>query len=133
MFAMARTVLMVDDVIRMSKAGVGDDEIIAFVQKSREPFDVTGDDVIAMTDAHVSRAVVKAVIDESSSRMRSERRVDDGDRTRTRTVYVSPYVSPWYDPYSYAYDPFYYRPGLYLGFGHYGGFGRGFRGGHRWH
>jgi hypothetical protein len=117
MFAIARTVVVVDDVIRMSKAGVGDDEIIAFVRKSAEPFDVTGDDVIAMTDAKVSRAVVKAVIDESSTRMRSERR-DDGDRTRTRTVYVAPY----YDPFSYSYDPFYYRPSLYLGFG----FGRSY-------
>jgi hypothetical protein len=121
-FAIARTVLVVDDVIRMSKAGVGDDEIIAFVRKSDEPFDVTGDDVIAMTDAKVSRAVVKAVIDESSARMRK-------DRSRTRTVYVSPYYDPWY-------DPFYDSPRLYLGLsfgprfyggGYWGGYYGGFR------
>ena len=123
-----RTVIIVDEVIRMSKAGVGDDEIIAFVQKSREPFDVTGDDVIAMTDEKVSRVVVKAVIDESASRMRSERSARDYDRGR-RTVYVSPYV---YDPFYYSYDPFWYRPRFYVSFGFGGGFrhhGRHFR---RW-
>jgi hypothetical protein len=132
-FALARTVVVVDDVIRMSKAGVGDDEIIAFVKKSDEPFDVSGDDVIAMTDARVSRAVVKAVIDESAARMRSDRRRDDGDRTRTRTVYVSPYWDPWY------YDPFYYSPRLSFGLsfgsrwygGYYGGYYGGIRHGRR--
>ena len=125
-FAISRTVLVVDDVIKMSKAGVGDDEIIAFVRKSDEPFEVTGDDVIAMTDAKVSRPVVKAVIDESAARMRRDRSYRDDDRGRTRTVYVSPYS--YYDPW---YDPFYYSPRLYLGLsfgsrfyggGYYGGF-----------
>jgi hypothetical protein len=120
-FAIARTVLVVDDVIKMSKAGVGDDEIIAFVKKTDEPFDVSGDDVIAMTDAKVSRAVVKAVIDESAARMRrSDRSYRDDDRGRTRTVFVSPYYDPWY-------DPFYYSSRMYLGlsFGprfYYGGY-----------
>jgi hypothetical protein len=135
MFAVApRTVVMVDEVIKMSKAGVGDEEIIAFVEKSKEPFDVTSDDIIAMTDAKVSRAVMKLVIDESAARMKSDRRdYDRRDSGRTRTVYVSPYYSSYYDPF---YDPFWYGygPRLSLGFGFYGGgFRGGFRGGHGGH
>jgi hypothetical protein len=126
-----RTVMVVDDVIRMSKAGVTDENIIAFVKKSDEPFDVSGDDVIAMNDAHVSADVIKAVIDESAARMKEERRVADSDRRertsdRRTTVYVNPGVySPWYDPFYYGYDPFWYRPRVFVGFT----FGR-FHGGH---
>ena len=120
MFAVERRVVMVDEVLKMSKAGVGDDEIIAFVHKSREPYDVSGDDVIAMTDAHVSPPVIKAVIDASSDRMREQR-----SAPRTRVVY-----SGWYDPFYYSYrpyyyDPFFYGPRFYVGFGrYYGGFHR---------
>lgn len=125
--------MVVDDVIRMSKAGVSDENIIAFVKKSAEPFEISGDDVIAMTEAHVSEAVIKAVIDDSEVRMGEERRQAERDRreetTRERrsTVYVTPgFYSPWYDPfYSGYYDPFWYRPRVFVGFT----FGR-FRGGH---
>ena len=126
LFAVTRTVLVVDEVIRMSKAGVGDDEIIAYVKKTAEPYDISGDDVIAMTDAHVSKAVIKVVIDESSTRMKSERR-----ETTTRVSVYAPYYDPWYSP--YYYDPFWYGPRAYVGFG-FGfspRFGGGFRGGHR--
>lgn len=157
-FAVSRTVMVVDDVIRMSKAGVGDEEIIAFVKKTRQPFQVNGDDVIAMQDAHVSQAVMRVVIDESAATMRDDRarddrrdgythhyvaRDDDGYNTRT-VVYVSPGIySPWYDPFYYGYGyypyyPYYYGPGVSIGFGfgwggYRGGFYRGgghFGGGH---
>ena len=123
-FAVNRTVMVVDDVIKMSKAGVADDAIIAFVQKTAEPFEINGDDVIAMNDAHVSSAVIKAVIDESAAKMKSER------RDSRRTVYVSPGIyAPYYDPFYYGYyDPFWYGPRVFVGFG-YTRFG-GFRGGH---
>ena len=134
-----RTVMVVDEVIRMSKAGVADDEIIAYVKKAPDMFEVNGDDVIAMNDAHVSSAVMKFVIDESAARMKDARR-DDGDgrrRSETRTVYVRPMVSPYYyDPYYYGYyDPFWYGPRTYFGFGiGFGGrFGGGFRGGFHGH
>lgn len=122
-FAVNRTVMVVDDVIKMTKAGVADDAIIAFVKKTAEPFEVNGDDVIAMNDAHVSSAVIKAVIDESAVRMRDDRR-------DSRRVYVTPgFYSPYYDPFYYGYyDPFWYGPRVFVGFGytHYGHF----RGGH---
>ena len=120
--AAPRAVLVVSDVIKMSKAGVGDDEIIAFVHKTREPFDISGDDVIAMTDAAVSKAVIKAVIDEAAS--------DRNTRNRRQTVYEPRVVAPYwygYDPYWYGYDPFWYGPrvgfsiGIGVGRGHYRG------------
>jgi hypothetical protein len=121
----SRTVLVVEDVIKMTKAGVGDDEIIEFVKKTREPFEISGDDVIAMNDARVSPAVMKLVIDESAARMKNERR----EGTRRETVYVTrPYYDPFYNGY---YDPFWYGRG-YVGFGFGFGprFGHGFRGRH---
>ncbi len=127
-----RTVMVVDEVIRMSKAGVGDDEIIAYVKKTPDMFEINGDDVIAMNDAHVSPPVMKFVIDESAARMKDARR-DDGRARETRTVYVRPY---YYDPFYYGYyDPFWYGPRGYFGFGvGFGGrFGGGFRGGFRGH
>jgi len=123
-----RTVMVVGEVIRMSKAGVADDEIIAYVKKSPEMFEINGDDVIAMNDAHVSPAVLKFVIDESAARMK-DARFDDGRTGETRTVYVRPMVSPYdYDPFYYgSYDPFWYGPRGYFGFGF--GFGGGLGGG----
>lgn len=123
-----RTVIVVDEVIKMSKAGVADDAIIAYVKKAPNAFEINGDDVIAMNDAHVSSAVMKFVIDESAERMKEDRR-DDGKSHETRTVYVRPMVSPYdYDPYYYGYyDPFWYGPRAYFGFGV--GFGGRFGGG----
>ena len=129
-----RTVMVVDEVIRMSKAGVADDAIISYVKKTPDQFEINGDDVIAMNDAHVSSAVMKFVIDESSARMKDARSDDGRARETTRTVYVRPLVSPYYSPYYYDpfyssyYDPFWYGPRTYFGFGI--GFGGGFRGGH---
>lgn len=138
-----RTVMVVDDVIRMSKAGVADDAIIDFVTKSPEPFEVNGDDVIAMNDAHVSTAVLKFVIDESAARMKDERSDNRSQATtrETRTVYVRPLYAPYYDPFYYGsyYSPYWYGASPYFGFGigfggsFGGGFHGGFHGGHGRH
>jgi uncharacterized membrane protein YgcG len=122
LFAVQRNV--VDEVIRMARAGVAEDTILEYVDKTDIRIAVTGDDVIAMTDANVPKAVVKAVVDAAQARR------DNSYRNRS---YSSPrvVVSPsFYDPYYYNYyDPF-YRPSLYLGFGFGGYYGGGFRGGH---
>jgi hypothetical protein len=120
-----RRIVIVDDVIRMSQAGVSDDAIISYVEKSREPFDLSADDIIAMTDAHVSKDVIKAVVDESAARK-------DRRRYRDERVYVAPgYYDPWLYP--YYYDPFWYGPrfGVGVGFGFGPRFGRGFHHGRR--
>jgi hypothetical protein len=97
---------LIDDVIRMSQAGVSDEAIISFVVHAREPFDVTADDVIAMTKANVSTAVVKAVVDEAAAR-----KDDDRPRTEVAPAEAEPYFYPFY-PYIY-YDPYWYMPHYY--------------------
>ena len=94
---------IVDDVIRMSQAGVSDDAIIAFVVHTREDFDVTADDVIAMTNAHVSKEVVKAMLDEADARKNRRREVERDDDD------YLPYFYPYYDPWWFM--PRYYSTG----------------------
>src|SRR5438128_3930254 len=91
---------VVEDVIRMSQAGVGDEAIIAFVVHTREPFTVTADDVIAMTNAQVSKDVIKAVVDEAEARKRVRRQEDD---------YI-PFYYQYYDPWWFM--PRYYKAGV---------------------
>ena len=118
-----RRVSVIDDVIRMTRAGVSDDAIISYVVHTRDRFEVSADDVIALNDAHVSKEVIKAMMDEAADDRRTERR-----QTTTRTVYVSPYYGygyGYYDPFysPYYYNPFWYGPrvsiGVGFGFGHY--------------
>lgn len=113
---------VIDDVIRMSQAGVSDDAIIRFVREEREHFVVNADVIIALTNAKVSKPVLEAVMDAGYS---PEARRDADRRT---TVVVSPYVAydPWFSP--YYYDPFF---SVRFGWGHYGHYGhRPYR---RWH
>ena len=125
---------IVDEVIRMTQAGVADDAILAYVAKTHDRFDVSADDLIALIDAKVSKAVIRALVDEAD--------IANGDRDRStrrevRTV-VEPRVyvgSPWFwSP--YYYDPFWYGPrfSVSLGFGHYWGghYRGGYRGGHHY-
>jgi hypothetical protein len=124
LFAVQRNA--VDEVIRMTRAGVAEDTILDYIERTDARIVVTGDDVIAMNDAHVSKSVIKAVVDAADSR-HANRDYRDRSDVSTRVVVASPY---YYDPY-YYYDPFWYRPSISLGFG-FGGFGfrGGFRGGH---
>jgi hypothetical protein len=130
LFAVQRNA--VDEVIRMTRAGVAEDTILDYLEKTDARVIVTGDDVIAMTDAHVSKAVIKAVVDAADARRNNRGDYRDRGYVSPRVVVTTPY---YYDPY-YYYDPFWYRPSFSLGFsfggygyrgGHYGG---GFRGGH---
>src|SRR5436309_1059036 len=100
LFAADRTNI-IDDVIRMTRAGVAEESIVEFVHKSDARFDVNADDMIAMTDAKVSRFVMKALLDEADVR---NGRPEAKDVYEQRTVIVRPYYA--YDPYPYYYDPF---------------------------
>lgn len=106
----------------MAQAGVSDDAIISYVRNTRERFDVSADDIIAMHDAHVSRNVVEKVVDEAGVRNdRRSRDYRDDRRDRVERVYVEPgyygygygYYPYWYAPY---YDPFFYGPRFSIGF-----------------
>ena len=108
---------MANEVIRMAQAKVSDDSIIAFVQAKREEVEVDADDIIAMSQAGLSNAVITAVIDEASVRSEAERREVGA---APPAYYTEPY-------------PYYYGPRLhgffglgYGGYGHhsrYGGYG----------
>jgi hypothetical protein len=126
LFAVQRNV--VDEVIRMAKAGVAEENILEYIDKTDARIVVTGDDVIAMTEANVPKAVIKAVVDAADAR-RDQRDYRDRSYSSPRVVVATPYYDPYY---SYYYDPFWYRPSLYLNFGGFygGGFRGGFGGGH---
>jgi hypothetical protein len=119
LFAVQRNV--VDEVIRMSRAGVAEDTILDYIDKNDHRTVVTGDDVIAMTEARVPKSVIKAVVDSSDNRR------DDRDRgyAAPRVVLATPYYG-YYDPF---YNPFWYGPRLSFNFG----FGRSYYGGFRGH
>ena len=151
-FAMTRTVMVVDDVIRMSQAGVGDAEIIAFINKNTTPFEINGDDVIAMQNAKVSPAVMTTVLDASVASMRAARSSAPNTHydssapaqgSSSTTVVVPPaygypyngYSYPYYDGYAYPYygygypyygyySPYWWYPSVSIGFGfgYYGGY-----------
>ena len=129
---------LIADVIRMTNAGVSEDAILAFVRKSDERVDVTADDLIALTDAHVSKSVITAIIDVADG--------SDGSHPRTRERVVvqpryvaAPYSWGWNDP--FYYNPYWYGPRFSIGFGfggyRYGGYrhygGGGFHHGIRRH
>jgi hypothetical protein len=132
---------VIDDVIRMSNAGVSDDAIIKFIRQSRDQYVVDADVIIALTDARVSKPVLDAVMDEAYEvGDRNYRRDDQRNegKQRATTVYVRPaypYYDPWYSP--WWYDPFWYGPRLSIGFGfggfHGGGHHVGGHGGHGRH
>jgi hypothetical protein len=123
---------IVDEVIKMQRAGVAEENIMDFVHRSDGRFTVTADDVIALSDAKVSRTIIKAVLDEADVR----NGVDNRRESDRETVVVSPRVvyPYYYDP--FFYDPFWYGSRVSLGFrfggyygGHYGGGHSGHRGG----
>lgn len=123
---------VIDDVVRMSQAGVSDESIIRFIHQSRDGYVVNADTIIALNDAHVSKAVINALMDGAYDR--GDHR--DGDRVVQERVVVQP--APYYGYYGYYdpywYDPFWYAPRLSIGFGFGGHFGGGhFGGGHRGH
>ena len=108
---------LVDDVIRMTRAGVGEEEILAYVRNESGKYDIGANDVIAMSEAKVTTAVIKSVIAEARDRIDVER----GPRRPARSYYVGPsygFYDPWYDPfwhgYGYGYGP---RFSVGIGFG----------------
>jgi hypothetical protein len=54
--------MTVDDVIKLSKAGLSDDVIIAQIKKRPQPFDLSTDQLIQLKSAHVSDRVIQAIM-----------------------------------------------------------------------
>ena len=130
LFAVQRNV--VDEVIRMTRAGVAEETILDYIDKNDRRIVVTGDDVIAMTEARVPKSVIKAVVDASDSSRDYRGRDRDRSDVAPRVV-VAPYFGYGYGYYNpYYYDPFWYGPRISLNFGFGRGYyGGGFRGGSR--
>ena len=56
-------VMSVDDVIKLSKAGITDDVIIVQIKKRPQPFELSTDQLIQLKSAHVSDRVIEAMTD----------------------------------------------------------------------
>jgi hypothetical protein len=54
--------LKVDDVLKMSKAGLGDDVIVEMLIKNGQPFDLSPDQLIALKGAKVSDRVIQTML-----------------------------------------------------------------------
>jgi hypothetical protein len=104
---------VIDDVIRMSQAGVNDEAIIRFLRESRDAYVLDADVIIQLTEAKVSKDVLNAVMDHAYRRGQEGRARRD-DR-RSTTVYVRPYYDPWF--YSYGWGPYWYGPRISYGWG----------------
>lgn len=59
--------LTVDDVIKLSKAGLSDDVIIAQINKRPQPFDLNADQLLQLKAANVSDRVIAAMVGSKSS------------------------------------------------------------------
>src|SRR5437763_14425207 len=81
---------VIDDVVKMSQAGVSDESIIRFVRQSRDHYVVNADTIIALNDAHVSKAVINALMDGAYDR--GDSRADNRDYDRDRVVQERVYV-----------------------------------------
>ena len=113
----ARNANIADEVIRMWKSNVAEEEIISYVRKADTHYVITADDVIDMSEAKVPRTIIKAVLDQADYR-------GDTSRPAPRRVVVAPYYGSYgyygpayYDP--WYYDPFWYGygPRISIGFG----------------
>ncbi len=59
--------LSVDDVIKLSKAGVDDDVIIQKIKKQGQPFDLSTDQLIQLKSASASSRVIQVMLDPSKA------------------------------------------------------------------
>src|ERR1035438_4182657 len=53
--------MTVEDVVKLSKAGLSDDLIIQQIKKKGQPFDLSTDQLLQLKTAHVSDRVIKAM------------------------------------------------------------------------
>lgn len=140
----------IDDVIRMTKAGVDESAIVAWVEERRNLFVLDADILIALTEAGVSKPVLQAMLDNAYGPSNREHRgapQESEGQGETRTVYVQPAYDSWYGypyyssyywgyPYYYGGYPYYwgwYGYGYGYGYNYYGRYGHGHGHGHGGH
>lgn len=146
---------LLDDVVQMTRAGLSDATIVAYVKarRARLDSDLSADDLIRLQQAGVSETVVRyiagvAAIEAPVANRDEKMTYDSGEGTAypVEPSYVEDYGYPYGYPYWYYYSP-YYSTSFFFGgrpFFHGGGFvhrpfgrGRGHfsghGGGHRGH
>jgi hypothetical protein len=55
------------DVLKLAKAGVGDDVLLSFVQNEKAPFRLSTDDILALKEAKVGGEVIKAMLNHDAA------------------------------------------------------------------
>jgi hypothetical protein len=148
---------LLDDVVQMTRAGLADETIVAYVQarRSRLDGDTSADDLIQLRRAGVSETVVRSIasltgLPDAGGSVSREVRSESGEDAAYPDEpidegygYGYGYPYPYGYPYWYAYSPWFsgevviggfgFRGGRFghrgFGHGHFGG-GRGHGGGH---
>ena len=52
------------EVVKLAQSGIGDDDVLAYVQSSRSPFNLGSDDIIYLRDIGISSPVVAAMVNQ---------------------------------------------------------------------
>ena len=149
----------VSQVVQLSKANVGEDTIITYVQNSGNSYGLGADQIVYLKQQGVSANVINAMINQHSRTVATAPAATSSDSQASYTTtpapavtYVQPapapipsssvYVMPdtqTYDYYTYYYNPYYYGsygygwpyPGVSLSFEFGGGYRGGYYGGYR--
>jgi hypothetical protein len=98
------------DVIALSKAGVGSDVIIGMMHASDSYFHLRTRDVIQLADSGVSNRVIGAMINPEEPSLYAD---SSGGYYYTPPYYWYagyPYWYPWYSPFYFGFSAGYYRP-----------------------
>ena len=111
-----------EDVITLTKAGVGNDVIMKMINTTGSTFQLHTPDVVALKQSGVADTVIHAMLQADGSSQNEE---------RTTMVHYYPPDYYWWGGYPY-YDPWYWPgyygwPGRYYGVRVYGGFHGGGR------
>lgn len=99
-----------EDILKLAKAGISDDVILAFVRANGAPR-LSSDDVIDLKAAGVSDKVLGALLSPRSEPRREDAppiRRESETRVVEREVYVQPSRTIYVPSYSYYYDDCYY-------------------------
>lgn len=144
------------DILKLSRAKVGDDVIVAFIKGGNRRFELTASEIVQLRNEGVSDRVLAAMVNKespaapppsppqpavpaSAASVSAAPDAAGNPPAPAATVYVvptsAPYSSAPYAPYPYYYGYSYpavsvgFAFGTGWGYGHYGGYGGCYRGG----
>ena len=116
----------VAQILQLTRAGIGDDTIIAYVRKSGKSYNLDAKQIIYLRQQGISEKVINFMLNQPKVVSSPEQSAPQPDSSYYSSAY---YGQPYYYPYYGGYP---YYAGLYPGvfsFGFRGGFHDGFRGG----